>query len=304
MNPLSAVAAFVRVAELGSFTAAADDLGLPKSSVSQAVAQLEARLQTQLLYRTTRRVQLTHDGAAYYERARDLLSDLDDMDTMFLQTPARLSGSVRVDMPVVLAQGLIVPRLPEFLAAHPALTIELSSTDRRVDVVAEGFDCVLRVGVLSDSALMVRHLGEMRMINVAAASYIAQYGTPQSLDDLAAHQMVHYVSSMGAKPYGFEYRDGDTYRTVEVPGRMTVNNTLAFQAALRAGLGILQCPRTGVADGLKEGSLVEVLPQYEAEPLPVSLIWPRRRHQARRVRAFMDWLAGLIIDYLDAAKLV
>jgi len=300
MNPLSAVNAFIRVVELGSFTAAAADLGLPKSSVSQAVAQLEARLQTQLLYRTTRRVQLTHDGAAYYERARDLLSDLDDMDTMFLQTASRLSGSLRVDMPVVLAQGLVVPRLPAFLDAHPALSLELSSTDRRVDVVAEGFDCVLRVGALSDSALMVRHLGEMRMINVAAKTYVAQHGLPQSLEDLTAHRMVHYVSSMGARPYGFEYRDGDAYRTVDVPGRVTVNNTLAFQAALRAGLGIIQCPRSGVAEALRDGALVEILPQYEAEPLPVSLIWPRRRHQARRVRAFMDWLAGIVGDYLRA----
>lgn len=298
MNPLSAVSAFVRVVELGSFTAAADDLGLPKSSVSQAVAQLEARLQTQLLYRTTRRVQPTHDGAAYYERARDLLSDIEDMDTMFLQSPATLSGSLRVDMPVVLAQNLVVPRLPEFLDAHPALDIELSSTDRRVDVVAEGFDCVLRVGPLSDSALMVRHLGEMRMVNVAAASYIARFGMPRDLDDLKRHRMVHYVSSMGARPFGFEYRDGDTYRAVDVPGRVTVNNTLAFQAAMMAGQGIIQCPRSGVARSLRDGTVVEVLPQFEAEPLAVSLIWPRRRHQARRVRAFMDWLAGVIRQYL------
>ncbi|MGN6422113.1 MAG: LysR family transcriptional regulator [Asticcacaulis sp.] len=304
MNPLSAAKAFVRVVELGGFTAAASDLGLPKSSVSQAVAQLEARLQTQLLYRTTRRVQLTHDGAAYYERARDLLSDLDDMDTMFLQTPAALSGSLRVDMPVVLAQNVVIPRLPEFLDAHPALSVELSSTDRRVDVVAEGFDCVLRVGLLSDSALMTRRLGEMRMINVATPAYIAQHGLPQSLDDLKTHRMVHYVSSMGARPYGFEYRDGDTWRTLDMPGRITVNNTLAFQAAMRAGLGLIQCPRTGVADDLRAGRLIEILPQYEAEPLPVSLIWPRRRHQARRVRAFMDWLSAAIGDYLNEASLV
>jgi DNA-binding transcriptional LysR family regulator len=148
---------------------------------------------------------------------------------------------------------------------------------------------------------MSRRLGEMRMINVATPAYVAQHGLPQSLDDLKTHRMVHYVSSMGAKPYGFEYRGGDTWRTLDAPGRITVNNTLAFQAAMRAGLGLIQCPRIGVADDLRAGRLIEILPQYEAEPLPVSLIWPRRRHQARRVRAFMDWLAEVISDYLDHA---
>lgn len=298
MNYLDAVATFVRVAELGSFTAAADSLGTPKSRVSQAVAQLETRLRTQLLYRTTRKVQLTHDGQTFYERARDLLSDVEEIDTLFQQTPASLSGTLRVDVPVALAQGLIIPRLPEFLDQHPALNVELSSTDRRVDVIAEGFDCVLRVGLLSDSALMVRPLGVMTMVNVAAPAYLDRLGAPQTLDDLAHHQMVHYVSTMGARPFGFEYRDGDGYRTLDVPGKIFVNNTLAFQGAARAGLGFIQCPRSGAVRDLEAGVLVEILPQYEAEPLPVSLIYPRRRHQARRVRAFMDWLAEVVRGYL------
>ena len=299
MNHLDSVSAFIRVAELGSFTQAALSLGLPKSSVSQAVAQLEARLQTQLLYRTTRRVQLTHDGHSYYERARDLLSDLEDMDAMFQSSPASLSGSLRVDMPIALAQNLVIPRLPDFLDQHPALRIELSSTDRRVDVVAEGFDCVLRIGLLADSALMVRSLGEMTMVNVASPAYLARYGTPHTLDDLAQHQMIHYVSTIGARPFGFEYRDGDVYTTRDVPGRLFVNNTLSFQGAVRAGLGFIQCPLVGVRAELASGALIEILPDYVAEPLPVSLIYPRRRHQARRVRAFMDWLAGIVQDYLN-----
>ena len=299
MTHPEAIAAFIRVAELGSFTQAALSLGLPKSSVSQAISQLEARLQTQLLYRTTRRVQLTRDGQTYYERARDLLSDLDDMDAMFQSSPASLSGSLRVDMPIALAQNLVIPHLPQFLDLHPGLDIELSSTDRRVDVVAEGFDCVLRIGLLADSALMVRSLGQMTMVNVASPAYLARFGTPLSLDDLAHHQMVHYVSTIGARPYGFEYRDGDGYATRDVPGRVVVNNTLSFQGAVRAGLGLIQCPRSGVAAELVSGVLVEILPAFEAEPLPVSLIYPRRRHQARRVRAFMDWLAEIVQVHLQ-----
>src|SRR6185437_8782374 len=165
MNRLDAMTAFVRVAELQSFTAAAASLGLPKSSASAAVAQLEAHLKTQLLFRTTRRVQLTQDGQAYYERCRELLSDLDDIDAMFERTPSALTGVLRVDMSVSLARNLLIPRLPEFLARHPGIDIGLSSTDRRVDVVAEGFDCVIRTGLLADSGLMMRTLGEMRMGN-------------------------------------------------------------------------------------------------------------------------------------------
>ncbi|WP_303830711.1 LysR family transcriptional regulator [Asticcacaulis taihuensis] len=298
MNRLEAMSLFVRVAELQSFTAAALSLGLPKSSASQAVSQLEAHLKVQLLYRTTRKVQLTHDGQAYYERCREVLAELDELDSMFSQT-SDLTGALRVDMPVSLARNFLVPRLPEFMNRHPGLEIELSCTDRRVDVVAEGFDCVIRVGALADSTLMMRQLGLMHMGNYASPAYLARHGEPKTLDDLKDHHLIHYALTLGSKPFGFEYRDGDEYRVVDMPGRITVNNTEAFSAAALAGLGILQSPRTGNRHHMAEGRLVEILPQYEAEPLPVSLVYPRRRHQARRVRAFMDWVSEIMRDYLD-----
>jgi len=300
MNRLDAMTAFVRVAELQSFTAAAASLGLPKSSASAAVAQLEAHLKTQLFFRTTRRVQLTHDGQAYYERCRELLSDFEDVDAMFERTPSALSGVIRVDMPVSMARGFVVPRLPDFLDRHPGIDIELSCTDRRVDVIAEGFDCVIRVGMLADSGLMARPLGEMRMGNYASPAYLAAHGEPVALDDLARHRLIHYAATLGSRPFGFEYRDGDTYRVVDMAGRVTVNNTEAFAAAALAGLGLYQSPRTGNRRHVESGALVEILKAYEAEPLPVSLIYPRRRHQARRARAFMDWIAGIMADYLSA----
>ncbi|ESQ90757.1 LysR family transcripitonal regulator [Asticcacaulis sp. AC460] len=299
MNRLDTYAAFVRVAELSSFTQAAASLGLPKSAVSSAVAALESRLKTQLLYRTTRKVQLTHDGHALYERARDLLSDAEDMDAMFQSQPQALTGTLRVDMPVAMARNFIVPRLPDFFDRHPGLQLELSCTDRRVDVVAEGFDCVIRVGARPDSGLMARQLGVMTMVNVASPAYLERHGTPLTLDDLDHHFMVHYVGQLGAKPWGFEYRDGGDYQTRDVPGRMFVNSTESFQAAAVAGLGIIQSPIAGAAPLLAEGRLVQILPDYEAEPLPVALIYPRRRHQARRVRAFMDWVAAIMGDYLS-----
>ena len=299
MNRLDAMTAFVRVAELQSFTAAAASLGLPKSSASAAVAQLEAHLKTQLLYRTTRRVQLTQDGQAYYERCRDLLSDFEDIDAMFEQTPSSLTGVLRVDMSVSLARNFIVPRLPGFLDRHPGVDVELSCTDRRVDVVAEGFDCVIRSGLLADSGLAVRPLGEMRMGNYASPAYLEAFGEPRTLEDLSRHRLIHYASTLGSKPFGFEYRDGDSYRVIDMAGRITVNNTEAFNASALAGLGLYQSPRVGNRRHVETGALVEILPAYEAEPLPVSLIFPRRRHQARRVRAFMDWIAETMKDYLS-----
>jgi DNA-binding transcriptional LysR family regulator len=298
MNRIDAMTAFVRVAELQSFTAAALSLGLPKSSASQAVSQLEAHLKVQLLYRTTRKVQLTHDGQAYYERCREVLAELDEVDSMF-ERQNDLSGALRVDMPVSMARNFLVPHLPDFLRQHPGLDIELSCTDRRVDVVAEGFDCVIRVGALSDSALMSRSLGLMTMGNYASPAYLARHGEPFTLDDLAGHHLIHYALHLGARPFGFEYRDGDDYKVLDMPGRITVNNTEAFSSAALAGLGILQSPRTGNRLHVAEGRLVEILKAYEAEPLPVSLIWPRRRHQARRARAFMDWVAQIMLEYLD-----
>jgi DNA-binding transcriptional LysR family regulator len=299
MNRLDAITAFVRVAELSSFTQAASSLGLPKSSVSAAVLQLEAHLKVQLLYRTTRRVQLTHDGQAYLDRARDMLADLEDMDGMFMHASAELTGVIRVDMTVAMARNQIFPRLPEFLDRHPGLEIEFSCTDRRVDVVAEGFDCVIRAGIMGDSGLMARQLGAMPMLNVASPTYIARFGMPQTLDDLDHHRLVHYVMQLGSKPFGFEYWDGQAYRSRPVAGVISVNNTVAYNSAALAGLGIIQAPESGVKDSLNDGSLVTVLPQYRAEPLPLAIVYPRRRHQARRVRAFMDWVAEVMKPYLD-----
>ncbi len=298
MNRLDAITAFVRVAELSSFTAAATSLGLPKSSISAAVAQLEAHLKVQLLYRTTRKVQLTHDGQVYYERAREMIADLEDMDALFQHDVGELNGTLRVDMPVATARAIIIPRLGEFLDRHPGLEIELSCTDRRVDVVAEGFDCVLRAGTMGDSALMSRPIGVMRMQNFASPAYLARFGMPETLDDLDRHRLVHYVMQLGAKPDGFEYWDGFAYRTRRVGGVVSVNNTQAYHSAVVAGLGIIQAPAAGMKDNLADGSLVAVLPQYHAEPLPVALVYPRRRHQARRVRAFMDWIAEVMTAYI------
>jgi DNA-binding transcriptional LysR family regulator len=298
MNQLSAMQVFVRVAELASFTRAAESLGLPKASASTAVQKLESLHGTQLLHRTTRRVHLTDDGQAFYERCKDLLSDMDELQSMFRRNPQMLRGRLRVDMSSGLARHFVLPRLPAFFDRHPQLEIELSGTDRRVDVVREGFDCVLRVGSVEDSTLVARRLGALPVVNCASPGYLARHGTPRTLEDLDTHRLVHYVSTLGASSPGFEYAEGDGYRTRIMSGALTVNSADAYVGACLAGLGLIQAPRTGVATHLEGGSLVEVLPQLCAEPMPVTLLYPQRRNLSRRVRAFMDWVAELMAPSL------
>jgi len=301
MNRLEAMQIFVRVAELASFTRAADGLGMPKASASTAVQQLESALGTRLLHRTTRKVQMTQDGRAFYERCKDLLADMDELQAMFQQGPQSLRGRLRVDMPSGVARNLIIPRLPHFLQAHPQLELELSSTDRRVDLVREGFDCVLRVGALGDTNLIARPLGRFRLINCASPAYLRSHGTPQTLDDLAAHQLIHYVLTLGAKSSGWEYPDGAGYGSLPMPGALTVNNAEAYEAACLAGLGLIQVPAVGVQHFIAQSLLVEVLPHCRAEPMPVSLLYANRRNLSKRVQVFMTWMAETLGPHLDQA---
>ena len=299
MDKIHAMQLFIRVAELESFSRAADTLGLPKGSVSRQIQALENHLGTQLLHRTTRRVQLTQDGMIYYERAKDLLSNLDELDGLFHHDPASISGKLRVDMPVGVARNLVMPRLPAFLHQYPGLELELSSSDRLVDLIREGFDCVVRVGTLKDSGLIARPLGKLTQINCASPQYLARFGYPESLEDLASHAVVHYSVNLRTRAQGFEVATDNGAKWVKTGGMLTVNSTETYHAACLAGLGIIQVPRVGVRDALRAGTLIEVLPQYRAEPLPVSLLYPHRRNLSRRVHLFMEWLTGVMKDYVD-----
>jgi DNA-binding transcriptional LysR family regulator len=300
MSPTEQIRVFARVAELASFSQAAEQLGLPRASVSSAVQQLEARLGTRLLHRTTRRVMATQDGQAFYERCSDLLAELDELQTMFQPQGAALSlrGRVRLDMSTGLARHAVLPRLPELLAAHPLLEVELSSTERRVDLVREGFDAVLRGGPLDEPGLVARPLGRMRMLNCASPAYLQVHGVPQSPADLAHHRLVHYSRQLGAKSLGFEYWDGARELSLPMAGALTVNNAEAYTAACLAGLGLIQVPAVGVKELLEQGLLVVVLPDHSASPMALNLVYASRRHLSLRVRMVMDWLAGVAQAYL------
>lgn len=299
MNQLDAMQIFIRVAERASFTRAADSLGIPKASASTAVQKLEASLGARLLHRTTRKVQLTQDGQAFYERCKDLLTDIDELQSMFQHGEQSLRGRLRVDMSSGIARHFVVPRLPEFMQAHPLVELELSSTDRLVDVVREGFDCVLRVGTLADSNLIARPLGSFRVINCASPDYLKRHGTPVTMEDLSRHQLIHYMSTLGARSPGWEYPLGNGYASLPMAGAITVNGSDAYTEACVAGLGLIQAPAAGLQPLLAAGKLVEVMPDCRAEPMPVSLIYANRRNLPRRVQVFMTWLALVLKPYLD-----
>ena len=295
---------FSTVAELASFTRASEQLGLAKARVSTAVQHLEARLGTRLLQRTTRSVRLTPDGEQFLARCRDLLADAEHLQAMFQPAASGLRGRLRIDLPNVLARDVIIPRLPEFLAAHPLLELGISTTDRRVDLVHEGFDCVLRVGALGDSELLSRPLGHLRMRNVASPAYLQAHGTPRTLADLARHRVVHYASTLSAQGAGWEYRDAASGKTRLHPLRavVTVNGTDAYQAACLAGLGLIQAPVSGTQHLVEAGRLVDVLPEFTAAPMPVSLLYASRRQLPPRVQAVMAWLTQVISPYLAVTE--
>jgi len=295
---LESVRVFVKVAELGNFTRAGEHLGLSKARASIRVQELEATLGSRLLHRSTRVVRLTTDGEQFLLRARRLLSDADELATMF-SAPSTLRGRVRLDLPIQFARNVVIPRLPEFLANHPHLEMLVSTTDRRVDLLREGFDCVLRVGALSDSGLVAKRIGHLQMVNCASPRYLEKYGTPRAIADLAQHLLVHYSLTFGGDAPSFEYFDGTAYREMPMRAAVTVNSTDAYHAACLAGLGIIQAPRTGMVASLAAGSLLEILPDLPCEPMPVSLVQGHSRQARAPVRAVMSWLTQVMEPHLQ-----
>lgn len=300
MNKLDLYKTFARVTELASFTQASESLGLPKSTVSEHVRLLEELLGARLLQRTTRKVQATQDGLVLYERCKDMLDQVDELESLFRQDQGVLRGRLRIDLPTVTAREYVLPHLTEFTDRYPHLELEVSATDRRVDLVREGFDCVLRVGELPDATLVARPLGVLRQANYASPAYLERYGTPKTLADLAHHRLVHYVPTLGSRSGGFEYQqDGKTQR-IAMAGTMTVNNTDCYNVACLSGFGIIQAPVAGKRECLARGELVEILPEFVAAPMNVTLLYAHRRNLPQRVRVFMDWLAVTLEPQLKA----
>ncbi len=291
---------FTRVVESASFTRAADTLGLPRSSVSAAVQTLETRLGTRLLHRTTRKVAPTQDGAAFYERCLRLIADMDEAENLFRRSASDPTGRLRVDLPSRIGRLIVAPALPEFLTRYPGIDIDLGMTDRAVHLIEESVDCALRVGPLSDSGLIARPFGTLRLINVASPDYLERYGIPLMPSDLASHFAVNYASPSSGRVEDWEWIEGGEARTVAVPGRISVNSAEGSIACCLAGLGLIQIPAFDVVDHLKEGRLVEVMPGHSAAPMPMALLYPHRQHLSRRLQVFANWLEGLMREVIAA----
>lgn len=231
---------------------------------------------------------------AYYERAKDLLSNLDELEGLFQSDPASISGKIRIDIPPGLTNSLIMPRLPTFLHHYPGIALELCSSDRQVDLLREDFDCVVRTEPLHAPGILTRPLGKLTRVNCASPQYLARFGYPENLDDLASHAVVHYSLTPGASSPGFAFETSHGIQWVKTGGMLTVNSTETWHAACLAGLGIIQTPRIVVREALRAGTLIEILPQYRAAPLPVTLHYPHRRNLSRRIHLFMVWLTETI----------
>jgi DNA-binding transcriptional LysR family regulator len=294
---------FIWVARLASFTRAAEQLRQPRATVSNAIGRLEEKLGARLLQRTTRRVQVTRAGEELLERCERVLEDLDEIGALFQQRGAPLRGRLRVDMPLGMASGMVMARLPAFLDAHPELQVDIFSTDRRVDVVGEGFDLVVRAGAVVDESLAYRPLPSFALRNVASLAYVEKHGMPRTIADLAAHWLVNYQPNPAAVPAAFEYADPLSGQTLHVPmrHRVTVNNGMAYDAACRAGFGIGQMPAARAIGEIADGLLVEVLPDCLPAPMRMHILFPHRRNLPQRVRLFADWIGAVLQEALPLA---
>lgn len=294
MDRIELFRVFARVVECSSFTRAADTLGLPRSSVSAAIQTLESRVGARLLHRTTRRVTATQDGLAFYERCLRVIADVEETESLFRQAAVGPAGKLRADVPGRIGRLILAPALPAFLARHPQIEIELGMTDRAVNLVEESVDCVLRVGPLGDSGLIARSLGKLPLINVAGPDYLARHGVPRTPQDLAAHWAVNYASPSSGRIEAWEWVAGGEVHALQLRSRVTVNSGEGAIACCLAGLGLIQIPAYDVQADLSAGRLVEVMPGYRAEPMPLTLLYPHRRHLSHRLQVFAEWLASLL----------
>lgn len=294
MDRIDQLRIFVRVAQSGGFSVAAEQLGLPRPTVSLAIQQLEARLGARLFNRTTRRVSLTQDGEALLERSQPLVADAEELEQLFRPQARALQGRLRVDLPSRIARRQVVPALPAFFARHPGIELDLRSNDRTVDLVHEGMDCALRVGEMPSSSLVARPLGALRLIHCASPAYLARHGTPAQPSDLPQHLAVHYGTQTGARGAPWQWLEGGHCHTLTLPSQVAANNAETYIACCLAGLGLIQIPAFDVRDHLAAGELVEVLADWPPPAMPVQIVYPHRRHLSRRVQVFSDWLQGVM----------
>ncbi|MGO4703641.1 LysR substrate-binding domain-containing protein [Dyella sp. 2RAB6] len=299
MDRFDAMQAFVRVVETGSFTKAAETLGISKTTVTLLIQQLEARLRVRLLNRTTRKVITTADGTAYYESAIRLLADLDDAENSLSEATASPRGKLRVDVPSPLARMILIPALPAFHARYPDIQLDMGVSDRMVDVIGEHVDCVVRGGELTSLSLKARHVGDLQLAMYAAPSYLERMGTPSHPRELEDphHRIVGYVWSRNGKPFPYVMRSGN--EIIRIQGRyvLSVDDGNAYLEAGLAGLGALWLPHYMAKAHVARGELVPLFETWQMDRMPLYLAFPPNRHVSARLRVFIDWIVELMAEH-------
>lgn len=289
MDKFKEMQIFSRVAERNSFTLAAEDLAVPRATVTNSIKRLESRLGVRLLERTTRQVRLTLDGEQYYEKCIKLLGELEEVENSFLKHSPK--GVLRVNLQGTLAKHFVIPRLPDFLKRYPDIKIHIAEDDRLIDLVKEGIDCVLRAGELQDSSLIVKPLTQLEIVTVASPEYLDQYGTPKDLNALQGHNGIAYSLDVKARPSEFDFLVKNKLVSVNLNSLVAVSGAEVYTASAKAGLGLIQVPKYRIRHELETGELVPILTQFSVPSMPVSALYPHKKHLSQRTGVFVDWLA-------------
>jgi DNA-binding transcriptional LysR family regulator len=296
MDRFDAMQAFARVVETGSFTKAAESLHMSKTSVTQLVQQLEARLRVRLLNRTTRKVNVTADGAAYYERVIRLLDDLDDAETSLSHAATQPRGRLRIDVPSPLARLVLIPALPEFYARYPDIQLDMGVSDRVVDIISENVDCVIRGGEIREQSMVARQVGALQLGVYAAPAYLQRSGTPEHPDEVenSPHRVVSFVSSRTRQPMFYRLTRAADQFSLQGRQALTVDDGNAYITACVAGLGIAALPDYMARPHVDSGELVQLFTDWSLASMPLYLAYPPNRHVSTKLRVFIDWVVELL----------
>jgi len=297
MDKLQAMQVFVRVVETGGVTRAADSLGVPKATATTLIQKLEAALGVRLLNRTTRRVSVTPDGAAYYDRCVAILSLVRDTEESLGKQHATPRGRLRVDVPTLMARSVFVPALPRFFARYPDIELALASSERRADLIEEGIDCAVWSGEIEESNYVARRVGFLYFATCAAPSYLARYGKPQHPSDLVNHKCINHFSPRTGKVADWAFSKGGVRVQTSLRGYVALEDENSYVAAAEAGLGIAQIPAFVLKESMERGTLDLVLGDWFPEPSPLYVVYPQHRHLSGRIRVFVDWVAEMLGDH-------
>ncbi|WP_109477854.1 LysR family transcriptional regulator [Paraburkholderia sp. C35] len=303
MDQLQALRVFVRIAESGGFGKAADTLNVPRATVSKLIQELESHLRVKLFQRSTRRVVVTEEGQTYYQNAVKLLADIDEMDGLFADSRGNPRGRIRVDIGSSLANLILLPHLPAFRKRYPEIQLDVGVGDRQVDLIGEGVDCVIRGGELTDTSLVARRLAGLEWGTYAGSAYLAERGTPSHPDDLLArHDVAGYFSSLTGRVFALLFEQGEEKIAIDPKGArgVFVNESTAHLTSLVSGLGVGQTFAFMAQPWVKNGDLVQVLPQWTRPVHPMHIVFAQSKYNSARLKVFVDWVIEVFTPYDSA----